>query len=84
MELAKKINETQVTVSVKVGENGKLFGALNTQSIADALLSAGIELDKKKIVLAEPIKTVGTHIVTVKPYAEVSAKLKVNVIPLEK
>lgn len=80
VELAKKIGETQVTVSVKVGENGKLFGALNTQSISDALAQVGIELDKKKIVLAEPIKTVGLHVVTVKPYAEVSAKLKVNVV----
>ena len=84
VELAKKINETQVTVGVKVGENGKLFGALNTQSISDALAQAGIELDKKKIVLSEPIKTVGVHTVTVKPYAEVSAKLKVNVIPSDK
>ena len=67
-----------------MGENGKLFGALNTQSIADALKEAGIELDKKKIVLSEPIKTVGVHTVTVKPYAEVSAKLKVNVVPTEK
>ena len=84
LELAKKINATQVTVGVKVGENGKLFGALNTQSIADALEKAGLPLDKKKIVLSEPIKTVGLHSVTVKPYAEVSAVLKVNVVPLDK
>ena len=78
-ELAKKINETTVTVKIKVGENGKLFGALNTQSIAEALAEQGIEVDKKKIVIAEPIKTLGTFSVTVKPYAEVSAKLRVIV-----
>ena len=77
--LAAKLNDMTVTIRLKVSETGKIFGALNTQSIADALLKEGIEVDKKKIVLPEPIKTVGTHTVTVKPYAEVSAKLKVIV-----
>lgn len=79
MELAKKLNATTVTVKVKVGETGKLFGALNTQAIADALAKMGIEIDKKKIVLADPIKSVGSYVVVVKPYAEVSAKLNVVV-----
>lgn len=78
-ELAKRLNGMSVTVKLKVSETGKIFGALNTQAIADALAKEGIEIDKKKIVLPEPIKTVGTHTVTVKPYAEVSAKLKVVV-----
>ncbi len=78
-ELAKRLNGMSVTVKLKVSETGKIFGALNTQAIADALGKEGIEIDKKKIVLPEPIKTVGTHTVTVKPYAEVSAKLKVVV-----
>lgn len=77
--LAAKINGMTVTISLKVSDTGKIFGALNTQSIADALAKEGIEIDKKKIVLPEPIKTVGAHTVTVKPYAEVSAKLKVVV-----
>lgn len=81
-ELAKKINATTVIIKIKVGENGKLFGALNTQSIADAMETAGISIDKKKIVISEPIKTLGTHIVVIKPYAEVSAKLTVNVVKL--
>ncbi len=79
-ELAKKLNDMNITIKLKVSETGKIFGALNTQSIADALLSEGVTVDKKKIVLPEPIKTVGTHIVVVKPYAEVSAKLKVTVV----
>lgn len=80
--LTKKINDTTVTVTVKVGGNGKLFGALNTQNIADALAKSGIEIDKKKIVLSEPIKTIGLHEVIVKTYAEMSAKLKVQVIAI--
>ncbi len=79
-ELAKKINGMTVTIGMKVSETGKIFGALNTQAIADALEKEGISLDKKKIVLPEPIKTIGLHTVTIKPYAEVSAKLKVQVV----
>lgn len=68
-----------VTVEIKTGETGKLFGALNTQAIADALEKQGVSKDKKKIVLSDPIKSVGEYTITVKPYAEVSAKLKVVV-----
>ena len=78
-ELAKKLDGMTVTVKLKVSETGKIFGALNTQAIADALAKVGVTVDKKKIVLPEPIKTVGSHTVVVKPYAEVSAKLKVVV-----
>lgn len=77
--LAEKLNGMSVTVRLKVSENGKIFGALNTQAIADALSKEGIELDKKKIVLPEPIKTVGVHEVLIRPYAEVTARLRVVV-----
>ena len=81
MELAKRLEQVKLTVQVKAGENGKLFGALNTQSIADALKTqGGIDLDKRMIVLAEPIKLAGVYTVTVKPYAEVSAKVTVEVV----
>ena len=79
VELAKRIDATPITVKAKVGPGGKLFGALNTQSIADALADNGIRLDKKKIVLPEPIKTLGVYKLTVKPYADVSAMLKLTV-----
>ncbi len=82
LELAKKLNGTTVTVKIKAGETGKLFGALNTQSVADALALAGYQIDKKKIVLNEVIKAVGVYEVVVKPYAEVSAKIKVEVVAL--
>jgi len=79
IELAKKIDNTPVTLKAKVGASGKLFGAINTQSIADAMAKAGLELDKKKIVLKDPIKTLGAHKITVKPYADVSAVLVLTV-----
>ena len=77
--LAQRINGMNVVVKIKVGETGKLFGALNTQSVADALKEQGVEIDKKKIVINDVIKSVGTYDVVVKPYAEVSAKIKVTV-----
>ncbi|MDR2202419.1 MAG: 50S ribosomal protein L9 [Clostridiales bacterium] len=80
LALKKRLEALTVTVEVKVGESGKLFGALNTQSIADALAKSGVEVDKKKIVMAEPIKHTGAYTLTVKPYAEVSASLKVVVV----
>ncbi len=80
VELCKKLGGMTVTVKIKTGANGKLFGALNTAAISDALKSCGVELDKKKIVLAEPIKALGRYTVTVKPFAEVSGKLNVNVV----
>lgn len=79
IKLAKELETKTVIVEIKTGETGKLFGALNTQAISDALKKQGVELDKKKIVLSDPIKSVGEYTITVKPYAEVSAKLKVIV-----
>ncbi len=77
--LANRMQGMTVVVKIKVGETGKLFGALNTQAVADALVEQGIEIDKKKIVLNEVIKSVGVYDVTVKPYAEISAKIKVKI-----
>ncbi len=78
--LCKKLAGLTVTVKIKTGANGKLFGALNTAAVSDALKEHGIELDKKKIVISEPIKALGRYVVTVKPFAEVSGKLNVNVV----
>ncbi len=80
VELCKKLASVTVTVKIKTGANGKLFGALNTAAISDALKAEGYELDKKKIVLAEPIKQLGRYTVQIKPFAEVSGKVNINVI----
>lgn len=80
VELCKKLAGLTVTVKIKTGANGKLFGSLNTAAVSEALKEYGIELDKKKIVISEPIKSLGRYTVTVKPFAEVSGKLNVNVV----
>lgn len=82
VELCKKLAGMTVTVKIKAGANGKLFGSLNTAAVADALKEYGVELDKKKIVIPEPIKALGRYTITVKPFAEVSGKLNVNVVAL--
>ena len=80
METAKKLRELTVTVTAKGGGNGRLFGSVTNQEIADALKAkAGIVLDKRKIVIADAIKNVGTYTVTYKLGYEISAPLTVRI-----
>lgn len=79
--LAKKISEVKVVFKVKTGENGRLFGSITSKDISDEIKKQhGFEIDKRKIVLDETIKSSGTYNLDVKVYPEVSAKLKVEVI----
>lgn len=80
-DLAEKIEAQKVDIYVSVGSNGKLFGAINAGTIASELESStGIVIDKKKIVLGAPIKTVGMYDLAVKLHVAVTAKLKVQII----
>ena len=80
METGKKLRELTVTVTAKGGGAGRLFGSVTNQEIADALKNqTGIALDKRKIVIAEPIKNVGTYTVTCKLGYEISAPLTVKI-----
>ena len=77
---AEELAKAQVKVSVKVGEGGKVFGSVSSKEIAEAVKEQmHLEIDKKKIQLKEQIKTLGTHIVSVKLHPEVTAELKVSV-----
>ncbi|HMK61913.1 MAG TPA: 50S ribosomal protein L9 [Dissulfurispiraceae bacterium] len=80
-DLAERIAAAKVTINAKAGEEDKLFGSVTSMDIADALKTAGIEVDKKKIILDEPIKRLGDYAVTIKLHAEVLAKLNVQVVP---
>ena len=80
-ELKDKIEKSEVTVSIKGGEGGKTYGSVSTKEIAQAMKDqTGLEVDKKKIVLPEPIKTFGVQEISIKLHKEVSAKLKVKVV----
>ena len=79
-ELAKQIAEKSVEVKMKVGEGGKTFGAISTKEIAAAAKEQlDLELDKKKISVDEPIKSLGVHNVKIKLHPQVTATLKVKV-----
>ena len=80
METAKKLRELTVTVTAKGGGNGRLFGSITNAEIAEALeKKTGIKLDKRKIVIADAIKNVGTYTVTCKLGYEISAPLTVRI-----
>ncbi len=80
METAKKLREMTVTVTAKGGGNGRLFGSVTNQEIADALKAkTGIALDKRKIVINDAIKNVGTYTVTCKLGYEITAPLTVKI-----
>ena len=79
-ELAEKIEKVSVTMKMKAGEGGKAFGSVSGKEIAAAAAEQlGLDIDKKKMVLPEPIKTFGTHEVSVKLHRDVTAKLTVKV-----
>jgi large subunit ribosomal protein L9 len=75
----KQIEKTPVVLTHRAGEEGKLFGAVTTMEIEAKLAAAGVEIDRKKIQLAEPIKTLGDHDVTIKLDSGVVATIKVTV-----
>ncbi|MCL2751310.1 MAG: 50S ribosomal protein L9 [Firmicutes bacterium] len=79
VKLAGRLNDFTLMMSVKCGETGKIFGSIMSTHIAADLARAGFDVDKKKIVLPEPIKNAGNYIVDIRLYPEISAKLKVKV-----
>ena len=81
VEISKKLRDMTLTVAAKGGGAGKLFGSVTNQEIADALkANAGIALDKRKIVISDPIKNVGTYTVQCKLGYEITAPLTVKII----
>ena len=80
LEISKKLRALTVTVTAKGGGNGRLFGSITNQEIAEALKSAsGIALDKRKIVISDTIKNAGTYTVTCKLGYEITAPLTVKI-----
>lgn len=82
-ELADNLNNKKITFRLKAGENSKLFGSITAKDIAEQIkMQLHIEIDKKKIHMADAIKTLGVTNVTVKVYPGISAEVKVEVLPL--
>jgi large subunit ribosomal protein L9 len=79
-ELAKRLEEVQLTFSARVGEEGKLFGSVTSADIAEQLASQGFSIEKRLIDLHEPIKALGVYRVPVKLHADVKPEIRVWVI----
>lgn len=79
-ELGKLIASAAITIKAKAGENDHLFGSVTAQDIANALEAQKFNVDRKKIVLDEPIRTLGDHKVVVKLHRDVSVEVPVSVV----
>lgn len=81
-EVAKTLVSSPVTIPARVGADEKLFGSVTSADIAEAVAAqTGVEIDRKQLVLAEPIRTVGTHLVPLKLHANVEFPVTVEVVP---
>ncbi|MCR5835847.1 MAG: 50S ribosomal protein L9 [Lachnospiraceae bacterium] len=81
--LAEKLEKSSIEIKIKAGTGDKVFGSISAKEIAaEVSKQLGLEVDKKKVQLPEPIKTMGEHTVTIKLHTEVTATLKVEVKPL--
>ncbi len=78
--VAATLNEVTLTLSGKAGEEGKLFGSITSQDIADALAAQGHTVDRRRIELEHPIKTTGAHTVKVRLHPEVHAQVRVSIV----
>ena len=79
-EIKAKLEATPVNVPVRAGEGGRLFGAVTVGDIAGAIADAGAQVDKRKIIVGNPIKSLGSHQVTVKVHDDLDAVVNLNVV----
>lgn len=82
-EFAALLNTQKLSVPAKCGEAGRLFGSITSADIAEALAEQGIKVDKRKIDLPEPIKTLGEYTAVIKLHAEVHCKVAFEVVKAE-
>jgi large subunit ribosomal protein L9 len=78
--LAAELEKVSVSIPVQVGEEDKIFGSVTTQMIADSLKEKGFDIDKRKIEIEEPIKSLGIYGISIKVHSSVNAKIKVWVV----
>ena len=79
-ELAEKLSNVSVTIPVKVGEDEQLYGSVTAQDIADLLKEEGFAIDRKKVVLENPIKALGVYAIEIRLHPEVTATAKLWVV----
>jgi large subunit ribosomal protein L9 len=79
---AEAVKGTKITIEKRVGDHGQLFGSVTANDIADALEAKGHKVDKRRIELAHPIKTLGVHDVEVRLHKDVAAQIQVEIVPI--
>ena len=79
--VAQRIGALEIEIARRVGENNTMYGSVTTADIAAALHAKGFEVEKRKITLHDPIKAVGEHVIPVKIHRDVTAQVKVKVVP---
>src|ERR1019366_10293532 len=79
-ELAKKLEKTSLAFAVKTGEGGKMFGAITATDIHDKLTASGFTIEKRRVLLHTPVKTLGKHTVNVKLHPEITVELNFDVV----
>ncbi len=79
-QLKGRLEAEPINVGVRAGESGRLFGAVTVADIADALAESGATVDKRRIEVGNPIKSLGAHEVAVRVHPEVSAQVRLNVV----
>jgi len=78
--IAERLTGIQITIKSKAGEDQKLFGSITSKDIAEALQKEGFSIERKQIMISEPIKRLGEYEVEVKLHSNINAKLKINVV----
>jgi large subunit ribosomal protein L9 len=78
--LSERVEKTTIAIAVKTGEGGKMFGAVTANDLIERLKEEGIELSKKQLQLAAPIKELGSHTATVKLHSDIETELKFEVV----
>ena len=81
-ELKTRLEGVHIAVQVRVGEEGKMFGAVTSQDIFDHISNEGLEVERKKILVPAPIKTLGKHNIQIKLHPEVVVDFEFEVVPL--
>ena len=79
--LAKRLDETEITIPARAGEENRIHGTITTQQIAAALAERGLEIERKNISFKEEIRALGVYTATVKVHADIEGELKVRVVP---
>lgn len=82
-ELGEKLDSVSLRIPVKAGEEGKIFGSVTSQHIADKINEQGYKIDKKDVLLEDPIKTLGTHTIDIRLHPEVKVDITVDVVEEE-